>query len=142
MQSQITKQHNLGRILDHLGAKASDDASLLKSAEARANGGLTKRDLSSQAESVAAAKEQGATVQTNANADLTPAEQSQLHREANFVEAADEVGTKLATEPENVTKDDGDLLHSRETRAFGATEKGGIASQAQSQAAKNAGDTA
>lgn len=58
------------------------------------------------------------------------------------MEAADKVGTKLETEPENVTKEEGDLLHSRETKAFGVTEKGGIASQAQSQAAKNAGDTA
>ena len=65
-----------------------------------------------------------------------------MDREANYVEAADKVGTKLATEPGNVTKEEGDLLHSRETKAFGATEKGGIASQAQSQAAKNAGDTA
>ena len=96
----------------------------------------------------AAANEQGATVQTNrpqgsgATANLTPAEQSQLDREANFEEAADKVGTKLTNEPGSVTKEEGDLLHSRETKAFGATEKGGIASQAQSQAAKNAGDTA
>ena len=96
----------------------------------------------------AAANEQGTTAQANgapsgaADANLTSAEQSQLHREANYNEAADKVGTKLATEPENVTKEDGDLVHSRETRAFGATEKGGVASQAQSQAAKNAGDTA
>ena len=95
-----------------------------------------------------AANGQGATVQTNripgsgATANLTPAEQSQLDRKANYVEAADKVGTKLETDPGNVTKEEGDLLHSRETKAFGATEKGGIASQAQSQAAKNAGDTA
>ena len=96
----------------------------------------------------AAGNEQGTTAQTNgassgaADANLTSTEQSQLHREANYNEAADKVGAKLATEPENVTKEDGDLVHSRETRAFGTTEKGGIASQAQSQAAKNAGDTA
>lgn len=126
----------------------SEDASLLHSREARVQGGPTKGDLASQAQSVAAANEQGATVQTNRTqgsgktVNLTPAEQSQLDREANYVEAADKVGTKLETEPENVTKEEGDLLHSRETKAFGVTEKGGIASQAQSQAAKNAGDTA
>lgn len=65
-----------------------------------------------------------------------------MDREANYVEAADKVGTKMAMDPESVTKEDGDLVHSRETRAFGVTEKGGIASQAQSQAAKNAGDNA
>ena len=96
----------------------------------------------------AAANEQGATAQANgapggaADASLTSAEQSQLDRKANYEEAADKVGAKLATEPGNVTKEDGDLVHSRETKAFGNTEKGGVASQAQSQAAKNAGDTA
>ena len=96
----------------------------------------------------AAANEQGATSQASGapsgavDANLTSAEQSQLDREANYNEAADKVGTKLATEPENVTKEDGDLVHSRETKAFGATEKGGVASQAQSQAAKNTGNTA
>ena len=156
MQSQITKQRNLEDAAAKVGAKldtapstvTSEDASLLHSREARVMGGPTKGDLASQAQSVAAANEQGNTVQTNRaqsgamDANLTPAEQSQLDREAKYVEAADEVGTKLATEPENVTQEDGDLLHSRETKAFGTTEKGGIASRAQSQAAKNAGDKA
>ena len=156
MQSQTTKQRNLeetaAKVLSKLeanpGTVTSEDASLLHSREARVAGGPTKGDLASQAQSVAAANEKGDTVQTNTtqssggDADLTPAQQSQLDREANFVEAADKIGTKLGTEPGSVTKEDGDLLHSRETKAFGATEKGGIASQAQSQAAKNAGDTA
>ena len=156
MQSEVTKKRNLEDVAAKVVSKletapetvTSEDASLLHSREARVQGGPTKGDLASQAQSVAAANEQGATVQTNrtqgsgATADLTPAEQSQLDREANYVEAEDKVGTKLATEPGNVTKEEGDLLHSRETKAFGATEKGGIASQAQSQAAKNAGDTA
>ena len=42
------------------------------------------------------------------------------------------MATKMATKPENVTKEDGDTMRSRETKAFGNTEKGGIASQAQS----------
>ena len=88
------------------------------------------------------------SVQTNrgqsndANANLSPAEQSQLDRNANYEEAADKVGTKMATDPGSVTKEDGDLLHSRETKAHGITEKGGIASQAQSQAAANQGNKA
>lgn len=156
MQSQTTKQRNLEDAAAKVGSKldtapeavTSEDASLLHSREARVMGGPTKGDLASQAQSVAAANEQGATIQTNptqssgTNANLEPAQQSQLDREANYGEAADKVGTKLATEPETVTKKDGDLLHSRETKAFGATKKGGIASQAQSQAAKNAGDKA
>ncbi len=156
MQSQTTKQRNLEDIAAKVVAKldnapetvTSEDASLLHSREARVMGGPTKGDLASQAQSVAAANEQGATIQANrtqssgTNENLTPAQQSQLDREANYVEAADKIGTKMATEPESVTKEDGDLLHSRETKAFGATEKGGIASQAQSQAAKNSGDKA
>lgn len=154
MQSQTTKQRNLediaGEVLSKLenspDTVTSEDASLLHSREARLMGGPTKGDLASQAQSVAAANEKGATVQSNSaqgssvQADLTPAEQSQMDRNANYAEAAEKIGTKLATEPESVTKEDGDLLHSRETKAFGATEKGGIASQAQSQAAENAGD--
>ena len=109
-------------------------------------GGPVKGDLAFQAQSVAAANEQGATVGTSSAQsigvvdNLTPAEQSQLDREANYVEAANEVGAKMAMDPKSVSKEDGDMLHSRETKAFGTTEKGGIASQAQSQAAKNAGD--
>lgn len=156
MQSQTTKQRNLEDIAAKVISKldtapetvTSEDASLLHSREARVMGGPTKGDIASQAQSVAAANEQGITVQTNSaqssgvNANLTPTEQSQLDREANYVEAADKIGTKMATEPKSVTKEDGDLLHSREVKAFGATEKGGMASQAQSLAAKNAGDTA
>ena len=73
-------------------------------------------------------------------ANLTPAQQSQLDREANYVEAADKVGSKIANEPGSVTKEEADLLHSRETRAYGATEKGGVAAKAQSLASENAGD--
>ena len=156
MQSQTTKQRNLEEIAGQVLSKlenspdtvTSEDASNLHSREARVMGGPTKGDLASQAQSVAAANEKGATVQSNstqgggAQAELTPAEQSQLDREANYAEAAEKIGSKLATEPESVTKEDGDLLHSRETKVFGTTEKGGIASQAQSQAAENAGDKA
>ena len=154
MQSQISKQRNLEDAAAKVGSKldndpgsvTSEDASLLHSREARVMGGPVKGDLAFQAQSVAAANEQGATVGTSSAQsigvvdNLTPAEQSQLDREANYVEAANEVGAKMAMDPKSVSKEDGDMLHSRETKAFGTTEKGGIASQAQSQAAKNAGD--
>ena len=96
-----------------------------------------KGSIASQAQSIAAANERGDTVQTNA--PLNPGEQSQLDREANYVEQADQVTSKLATNPSSVTKEDADKMHSRETRAFGTTESGGIASQAQSQVAENTG---
>ena len=87
------------------------------------------------AQSIAAANKRGDTVQTKA--PLNPGEQSQLDREANYAEQADKVASKLATNPSSVTKEDADKMHSRETRAFGATGSGGIASQAQSQVAEN-----
>ena len=150
MQSQTTKQRNLEDASATVGSKlendpasvTKEDAQLLHSRESRAMGGQQpqKGDLASTAQSVAAANERGDTVQANAN--LNPAEQSKLDREANYVEAADKVGSKMANNPSSVTKEDGDLLHSRETKAFSTTEKGGIASKAQSLAAENAGDEA
>ena len=147
MQSQITKQRNLEDAAAKIGSKldnapstvTSEDASLLHSREARVTGGPTKGDLASQAQSIAAANEKGATVPTNT--PLDPAQQSRSEPE-DYVEVADKIAAKLETEPENITKEDGAMLHSRETKAFGRTEKGGITSQAQSQAAKNAGDKA
>ena len=147
MQSEVTKQRNLENVasdvLDKLEnapeAVTKEDASLLHSRESRAMGGQQplRGSLASQAQSVAAANEKGDTVQTNT--PLNPAEQSRLDREANYMQQADKVGSKLATNPESVTKEDADKMHSRENRAFGATESGGIASQAQSQVAENTG---
>ena len=68
---------------------------------------------------------------------MNPQTQSQLDREANYVEAADKVGTKMANEPDNVNQKDAHYLHSREVRAFGGAEKGGVAAQAQKLASKN-----
>ncbi|KAL6718540.1 hypothetical protein ACLMJK_004632 [Lecanora helva] len=149
MQSQATKQRNLEDAAATIGSKlesdpssiTKSDAQLLHRSEARAGEGPTSGDLASQAQSVAAANERGDTVQSNAPAsNVTPGQQSQMDREENYKQAADEVGSKMQQEPGSVTKEDGDLLHSRETRAFGGTEKGGLASQAQSLASENAGD--
>ena len=147
MQSQVTKQRNVEDAAAQVGSKletapesvTKEDASLLHSRESRAMGGQQppKGSLASQAQSVAAANERGDTVQTKT--PLTPGEQSQLDREANYVQQADKVASKLATDPSSLTKEDADNMHSRETRAFGATESGGIASQAQSQVAENTG---
>lgn len=69
---------------------------------------------------------------------LSPEEQSHLDKENNFKAAAAEIGDKIANHPGAVTQDDAKLLHSREQRAHGHTEKGGIAAQAQHLAAGNA----
>ena len=47
----------------------------------------------------------------------------------------------MADNPASVTEKDAALLHSREHRAHGHTEKGGIAAQAERQAAENSGAT-
>ena len=75
--------------------------------------------------------------QRQSQESVDPATQSQLDREANYVEAAEQVGGKLATDPDAVTKEDAAHMHSREHRAFGETAKGGIASHAQRLASEN-----
>lgn len=50
---------------------------------------------------------------------------------------ASEIGDKMTNDPASVTKEDANLLHSREQRAHGQTEKGGITSQAHKLAAEN-----
>ena len=71
--------------------------------------------------------------------NLTPQEQSQSDREANYADHADRVAKKLETDRETLTKDEADKMHSREQKAFGTTEKGGLASQAQKLVAEKEG---
>lgn len=110
-----------------------EDANYLKSREARATGQAQppKDSVSADAQRLASANERGTAPKTG---PLDPAEQSQVTRERNFEEAVNQVGSK---DPAQVTQDDANLLHSREQRAHGHTEKGGAASQAQSIATEN-----
>ncbi|MCJ1232366.1 hypothetical protein MMC14_000318 [Varicellaria rhodocarpa] len=146
-------------------AVTSDDARYVQSREVRATGAVVS-DLPSAAAKQAAANEnegRGGTTTTTANSNsnsisnattatiggggsvgresrdlnLDPSTQSQLDREANYVEAADTIQTKLEEEPGSVTKEEADSMHRREQRAFGHTDRGGLASRAQSQVAKN-----
>jgi len=96
-----------------------------------------KDSISADAQRLATANEQGTTPRQSGNGPLDPAEQSQITKESNFQQAVDEVGQKMAKEPNSVTKEDASLLHSREQRAHGTTEKGGIAAQAHSLATDN-----
>ena len=95
--------------------------------------------LASQAQSLAAKNERGAPVpgQTASHGPTDPIVQSELDRQTNFESAADMVKQIMEQDPTAMTKEDGDILHSRETKAFGTTEKGGLASQAQSLGSKN-----
>ncbi|KAL8916232.1 MAG: hypothetical protein Q9208_008630 [Pyrenodesmia sp. 3 TL-2023] len=145
MQSELTKQRNLDETANNIGSKletapgsiSKEDAQAIHRAETRALGQQPQSgSLSSQAQHQAAVNE-GATSTSQTAPPVDPTVQSQLDRQANFEDAASKVGGKLVNEPGNVTKEDADLLHSREQRAFGHTEKGGLAAQAQHQVAEN-----
>lgn len=151
-QSELDREANYTEAADNVGTKMStnpasiskEDADLLHSREVRAHGASEKGGLASQAQRQAA-ENMGATKGTGsggpaarAAAQMSPEMQSQLDREANLAEVADQiVGGKMQRDPGSVTKEDADLLHSREQRAHGRTEKAGVASQAQSQVTEN-----
>ena len=52
-----------------------------------------------------------------------------------------QVQPKLEQDPASVTEEDAALLRSREVRAHGGSEKGGVAATAQKQVAQNQGVT-
>lgn len=98
-----------------------------------------KDSMSAEAQRLAAANErQGPATASNSTGPLSPEEQSRITKEHNFGSAATEIGAKMAIDPERVTKDDANILHSREQRAHGHTDKGGVAAQAQHLASENA----
>ena len=113
----------------------ADDANYLKSREARATGQAQppKDSVSADAQRLAAANEQGAAPKAKTG-PLSPAEQSHLTKERNLEQTVNEVASK---DPSQITQDDANLLHSREQRAHGHTEKGGVASQAKTIANEN-----
>jgi len=71
--------------------------------------------ISSDAQHAAAVNE-GATKQSTGTTggNANPTSQSQQDRVENFEQAAQAVGSKMANDPQSVTKEEGDLLHSRE----------------------------
>ncbi len=148
MQSELTKQRNAQQPDDNIGSKVAndpssvtaEDAQHLHSRESRALGGQQPRSgsLASQAQSLASKNEQGASSTGQTTTGPTdPTVQSQLDRQKNYDEAANVVAQKMEQDPAALTKEDSEMMHSRETKAFGTTEKGGLVSQAQSLASKN-----
>ena len=107
-------------------AVTKEDADLAHSREQRAFGSTSKGGVASQAQSLA-----------NDNMQNPSATQSAADRVANFEQTADRITDKMANAPDTITKEDGDLAHSREQRAYGTTHQGGLASQTQSQANAN-----
>ncbi|KJX98630.1 hypothetical protein TI39_contig399g00002 [Zymoseptoria brevis] len=144
MQSQASRTQNFEQAVQEVGAKmqndpasvSSEDAAYLKSREARVIGqGQPPADsISAEAQRLASATKEA---RKSSRQPSDPTEQSANDRVSNFEAVADDVARKMASNPASVTKDEADLLHSREQRAFGNTSKGGIASQAQSIAAEN-----
>ncbi|KAI4195078.1 MAG: hypothetical protein LQ350_007409 [Teloschistes chrysophthalmus] len=146
MQSELSKQRNFEETAANVGSKlenapgsiSKEDAQAIHRAETRVSGGQQPQSGSmSSAAQHQAAVNQGATSTSNTSASVDSTTQSQLDRQANYEDVAAKVGDKLASAPKSISKEDADTMHSREHRAFGQTEKGGLASQAQHQVAEN-----
>ncbi|CAO2656704.1 Nn.00g055070.m01.CDS01 [Neocucurbitaria sp. VM-36] len=124
------------------GIVTKAEADHLHSLEARAHGHTEKGGITAIAQSVAAKRERQMSLSSNSSPNsgrsransktfpCTPQEQSHYDREANFCRA--EVTVKPKMEQGTLTQGDADLLYSREMRAHGHIEKGGLAAAAQS----------
>lgn len=66
------------------------------------------------------------TLQTWSRRRFDPAEQSHEAKEVDFESVVAAIKPKLEKSPDMVTREDANLIHSREVRAHGATEKGGV----------------
>lgn len=103
--------------------------------------------MAAEAKRVASANEQGrtptttSTRTTNTTTNNNPSTQSAAHKEQNFQDAISQVQPKLEQDPASVTAEDAALLRSREVRAHGGSEKGGVAARAQKQVVRNQGAT-
>ena len=153
LQSQATRERNAEDADAIVGNKlnaapesiTSEDASFAQSREARATGIAHPAGGIAQAAQQQAAANEGATssssenraenLSTNGNVDAST--QSQLDKEQNYKDAAREISAKMEVDPKSISKEEADMLHSREHRAFGRTERGGLAAQAQSMTSKN-----
>ena len=138
MQSELTKQRNAEQgVYDNdtsAGTSNKSAAGQKISEVAKAEGGTTKGSASAKMQSELT-KAQNNNQTPNFGAD--GATRSPVDKEANFAEAKAKVMPKIQADPEHVTKEDANLLRSREQRAHGVTEKGGVAASAQHLAAEN-----
>jgi hypothetical protein len=126
------------------GTVTVEEANRLHSLEARAHGHTERGGITSIAQSVAAKRERqlslssGSSPPSNrsrANSKaFTPEEQSHRDKEANLQAVQEAIKPKI--EQGTATEADANLLHSRETRAHDKTEKGALASSAQSLVSK------
>lgn len=105
---------------------------------AKAEGGTTKGSTSAKMQSELTKAQNAGQTPNIGTGGADPATRSHMAREANFEDAKAKVVPKMEMDPDHVTREDADLLRSRETRAHGVTEKGGVAATAQHLAAENA----
>lgn len=144
MQSDLTKKRNAeqgvydnntnGTITVDTAGTGNSPAGQAIFEVAKAEGGTTKGSTSAKMQSELS-KAQNAGQTPNLSTD--PINQSHNTKEANLEDAKAKVVPKMENDPEHVTKEDASLLRSRETRAHGVTEKGGVAATAQHLAAEN-----
>ena len=138
MQSEVTKARNAeqGNTTGSSNTTKSAAGQMI-SEVAKSEGGTTKGSTSAKMQSELTKAQNANAGQESGAGAVDPTTQSQMDREANFNDAQKKVAPKIQNDPEHVTKEDASLLRSRETRAHGVTEKGGVAATAQHLAAEN-----
>lgn len=135
MQSEFAKQRNAAHGIGRSRNKSAAGQAI--SDVAKAEGGTTQGSTSAQMQSEISKAQNAGSGQGGASESVDPTTRSQMNREANLIDAEQELVPKMQNDPEHVTKEDASLLRSRETRAHGVTEKGGVAATAQHMAAEN-----
>jgi predicted nucleic acid-binding Zn-ribbon protein len=128
------------------GTVTVEEANRLHSLEARAHGHTERGGITSIAQSVAAKRERQLSLSSSSSPPsnrsranskaFTPEEQSHRDKEANLKIAEMSLESKLEKKPEKVTKEDTSHVQSREQRAHGHVDKGGMAAQAMASAHK------
>lgn len=135
MQSEFTKQRNAAQGIGRSSNKSAAGQAI--SDVTKAEGGTTQGSTSAQMQSEITKAQNAGSGQGGPSESVDPTTRSQTDRETNLIDAEQEMVPKMQNDPEHVTKEDASLLRSRETRAHGVTEKGGIAATAQHMAAEN-----
>ena len=139
MQSEVTRARNAEPGVNNTSNKSA--AGQMISDVAKEEGGTTKGSASAKMQSEVSKARNAGVGQTMTSEPIDPAVdpavQSQMDRGTNLAEAEEKVIPKMQEDPEQVTKEDANLLRSRETRAHGSTQKGGVAATAQHMAAEN-----
>lgn len=133
------------KIADHPEHITKQDADHIHSLEQKAHGHTEKGGIAATIQHLAAQNTAKDATKVTIEKDVEDSagtinaeELSHLSKDREFYMAATAIGEKIAHDPEHVTQEDADFIHSREQNAHGHTEKGGITAQAQHLAAENA----